>query len=85
MLTDIAEQIEWHGVRLTPPDWKLIFLSALKQEMRIVPNIDGTGFVNLGSSSADLSREEMSNAIELMFAFGAERGVVFHDEREEAA
>jgi hypothetical protein len=76
-LTDIALQVPWHGQRLTPADWKLIFLDALKRESRLVPNIDGTGFVNLGRSSSDLSKEEMSDLIELMMQFGANHDVVF--------
>jgi hypothetical protein len=52
MLTDVAMQLPWHGVKLRPDDWKLIFLDALKRELRMVPNIDGTGFVNLGRSSS---------------------------------
>lgn len=84
MLTDVAEQVEWHGMKLHTEDWKLIFLDALKREVRAVPAIDGTGFVNLGRSSSDLSKGEMSDLIELIFAFGAERGVVFH-EKEQAA
>ena len=47
MLTDIAQQLPWHGSKLRPDDWKLIFLDGLKREMRNVPNIDGTGFVNI--------------------------------------
>lgn len=78
MLTDIARQVPWHGLRLSAEDWKLIFLDALSRELRIVPNIDGTGFVNLGRSSSDLSKSEMSDLIELMFAFGAERAVAFN-------
>jgi NinB protein len=79
MATDIATQVKWHDISLTPNDWKLLFLDALKQELRVVPNLDGNGFVNLGRSSSDLSKEEFSNLIELMFAFGANHGVVFHD------
>lgn len=79
MLTDIAEQLAWHGVKLTPDDWKLVMLDALKREMRMVPNIDGNGFVNLGRSSSDLSKDEMTALIELIAAFGAKHGVVFHD------
>lgn len=79
MLTDVARQVRWHGVKLTAADWKLIFLSALKSEMRIVPNIDGTGFVNLGRSSSDLTKDEMTSAMELIAAFGAREGVVFGD------
>lgn len=79
MLTDVARQVKWHGVTLRPDDWKLLFLDALKRELRMVPNLDGTGFVNLGRSSSDLTVEEMSDLIELIFAFGAQHSVVFHE------
>jgi len=79
MLTEVAMQLHWHGISLTPDDWKLVFLDALKREARFVPNIDGTGFVNLGRSSSDLSKEEMSELIELIFAFGAQHGVKFNE------
>jgi hypothetical protein len=79
MLTDVAEQVKWHGVRLRPDDFKLIFLDALKQEMRVVPNLNGDGFVNLGRSSSDLSKGEMSDLMELISAWGAQHGVKFHE------
>lgn len=82
MLTDVAEQVPYHGMKLTPDDWKLIFLDGLGRELRIVPNLDGTGFVNL-SRSSDLSVGEMSDLMELISAWGAEHGVTFH-EREAA-
>lgn len=78
-LTDIAKQLTWHGVRLSPDDWKLVMLDALKREVRMVPNIDGNGFVNLGRSSSDLSKAEMSDLLEIIYAFGAKHGVQFHD------
>ena len=81
MLTDIAEQVPWHGVRLRPDDWKLMFLDALKREMRMVPNLDGTGFVNLGRSSSDLGKDEMTDMIELIFEFGARHDVKFNDDK----
>lgn len=80
MLTDLAKQVTWHGVKLTPQDWKLMMLSALKKELRIVPNLDGDGFVNLGQSSSDLSKSEMGELIELIAHFGATRGVQFGDD-----
>ena len=84
MLTDISRQLAWHGVRLSPDDWKLVMLDGLKRELRLVPNIDGTGFVNLGRSSSDLSKQEFTDLIELVFAFGAKHGVVFQDEANAA-
>lgn len=87
MLTDIATQLVWHGVKLTPDDWKLMMLDGLKRELRLVPNINGDGFVNLGRSSSDLTVDEMTDLIELIFEFGARHGVVWGDpsERERAA
>ena len=85
MLSDIAAQLPWHGIKLRADDWKLLFLDALKRELRMVPNLDGTGFVNLGRSSSDLSKGEMSDLMELIAAFGAEHGVKFNDPEQEAA
>lgn len=72
MLADISRQHLWHGLRLDTGDWKLVFLDALNREMRMVPNLDGNGFVNLSRSSSDLSVGEMSDMIELMYAWGAD-------------
>lgn len=88
-LTDVATQLAWHGVKLTPDDWKLVFLDALKREkshgVRIVPTLDGSGFVNLGTSSSDLSKDEMSELIELIHMFGAQHNVEFHEPQTRAA
>ena len=88
-LTDVASQLPWHGKKLRPDDWKLIFIDALKRSngevLSIVPNTDGTGFVNLSTSSADLSKGEMADLIEIILEFGARHGVVFNDQQEQAA
>jgi hypothetical protein len=77
MLQDIADQVEWHGQKLTPDDWKHIFSASLKKQ-RAVQGIDG-GFVVLGQSTSRMTKAEMSDMQELMAAFGAERGVTFKD------
>ena len=78
-LTDLAEQLMWHGQKLSANDWKILLLAGLKQEMRPVPNIDGNGVVNLGRSSSDLSRAEMSDFLEIIYAFGATHDVHFQE------
>lgn len=83
-LTDVATQLKWHGKRLRPDDWKLIFLDALKLESELVPNLDGTGFVDIGRSSSDLGKDEMADMITLIEKFGVEHGVVFGDEAKAA-
>lgn len=84
-LTDIATQVEWHGERLTTEEWKWLFLDALKRELRVVPNLDNTGFVNISRHSSDLSKEEMSGLLELIAHFGETHGVVFSDPEAQAA
>ena len=82
MLGEIAVAVKWHGLKLSVDDWKLIFMDGLKRELRLVPNLDGTGFVNLGRSTSKLTKEECADLIELVFAFGAKQGVSFQDDRK---
>ena len=85
MLTEVAEQMLWHGQKLTPDDWKILFLDDLGRELRAVPALNGRGFVNLGRSSSDLSKQEMSDLIETIYEWGARLGVKFNDPQERAA
>lgn len=80
MLSDISEQVEHCGRKYETEAWKVLFLHACGREVRFLPGLDGKTFVPWGQSSSDLSREEMSDLISFMFAFGAEKGVVFHDD-----
>lgn len=82
-LTEVSRQVEWYGKRLTPESWKHVFSAALKKQ-EVVPSLDGTGFVVLGTSTSRMSKREFSDLLELIAAFGAERGVVFADEMEAA-
>lgn len=78
MLTDISQQVEWYGRKLSPTDWKCVMTSGLKKAL-VVPDLEGTGFVMLGLHTSDMSVAEMANLIELMMAFGAEHNVVWSD------
>jgi len=75
MLTDISNQVDWYGRKLTPHDWKHVFTASLKKQ-DVVPGIDG-GFVVLGASTSKMTKTEMCDLQTLMEAFGAEQGVRF--------
>jgi hypothetical protein len=77
-LTEISNQVMWHGRKLSPDDWKMVFTASLKK-MDVVPNLENTGFVALGLSTSKMSKRELSDLLELVYAFGAEHGVVFKD------
>lgn len=81
MLTDISQQVVWHGQRLQKEDWKHVLSAALKKQ-RIVPNIDGDGFVVLGLSTSRMTVEEMSKLMEIAEHFGGSQGVKFRAAEE---
>lgn len=75
MLTDISNQVDWYGRKLSPHDWKHVFTASLKKQ-DVVPGLDG-GFVVLGLSTSKMTKAEMCDLQTLMEAFGAEKGVRF--------
>lgn len=77
-LHDIAEQVEWHGQKLSAENWKDMATAALKRQ-KVVPGIDG-GFVVLGESTRTMTKAQLSELLDFLHAFGAERGVRFADE-----
>jgi NinB protein len=81
MLTEVSGQVtHTNGRRYTPDRWKAIFLQALGHEVEFLPSLDGDTFFPYGHRSSELSKKEMSELIEFIAAWGAQNGVVFHDE-----
>ena len=86
MIGDIAKQCKFLEQKLDKDDWKRILIDAfgrvkaaegnpLKGWGRIVPSLDGTGFVQLGVQSRGFSKSIASEFIEHLYAFGAENDV----------
>lgn len=75
MLTEVSNQVEWYGRKLTPEAWKCVFSASLKKQ-DVVPGLHGD-FVVIGQSTSQMSVREMSDLMELMSAFGAEHNVRF--------
>lgn len=74
-LTDISQQVDWYGSRLTPEEWKDVFSAALTKQ-KVVPGLDG-GFVVCGQRTSKMGKREFSDLLDLIHAFGIERGVVW--------
>lgn len=83
LLTDVSEQVQWYGRKLSATDWKHVFTASLFLQ-DTVPGIDG-GVVVLGQSTSRMTKKLFSELVELIYAFGAQHGVVFTDEREVTA
>jgi len=77
-LTDLSEQVQWCGKKLTPEGWK-DFITGHIEGQDLIPNMHGTGFIsiNRGRSTSNMTIKEMTAVIDLCHAFGAERGVTW--------
>ena len=73
-LSDLAAQTDWHGIKLVEDEWKDL-LSAGLVKSKVVPNMEGTGFVILGQRTSKMSKKEFADLLDMVYAFGNERGV----------
>lgn len=82
MLGDISRQVDWpvNGVmqKLDSEDWKALMTAAARQDIRMAQGING-GVVMLGESTKRMSVAELGDVIECMYAFGADKGVVWSE------
>ena len=80
MLTEVSEQMQWcvdgKMQHLSAEEWKDILTAGLKREQKVAQGIDG-GFVILGQRTSQMTKRELSDLMELIAAFGSERGVIF--------
>jgi hypothetical protein len=80
LLTDLSEQVDWHGQKLTPDEWKIVMTASIRRQ-RVLPGIDG-GFVAIGESTSKMTVKEFSDLVELIHAFGAQHEVRFSGSEE---
>lgn len=78
LLTQISKQVEWFGKLRSPEDWKDLSTAALRGA-EFVPGITPGTVVPLGMRTSQMTSEEISELIESLYAFGAERGVKFRE------
>lgn len=78
LLTELSNQLQWpingKAETLTPEEWKDILSAGLSQENRIAMGIRG-GFVMLGRRTSKMTVKQMTELIELIYAFAAENGI----------
>jgi len=78
LLGQISKQVDWYGTKLSSEDWKDVLTASLRRT-RVVPGIDVGTFVPLGMRTSQMTKEEISELLELIYAFGAERSVQFRE------
>lgn len=74
LLSDIA-RAKPMGRTLPAETWKCLFLDDLGHKPKWEPDLDGTGVVNTGYRSSRLTKAQMSDMIERLYAFMSENEI----------
>jgi hypothetical protein len=83
MLGEIAAQIEWAGSKRDTDTWKRLMVAAwcraTGEAVEFLPAIDGKGVDIVFRRTSEMTKAEVSELIEFVYAWGAERGVMFSE------
>ena len=82
MIDEIAQQAQHLGSKWDAESWKRLlvdqFLKNSGQKTGVViPNLAGDGIVQLGMQTRDFTKEQASEFVEWLFAWGAEHGITY--------
>lgn len=73
MLSDVSKH-EPEGRKLTPDDWKVLFMHGCGWECQFLDGLDGRPFP-VGFRSSRLTKKQFANLIEFIYEYGNRHGV----------
>jgi hypothetical protein len=83
MIGEIAKQAQHLGAKWDAEDWKRLLVDQFIKDMnglgasKIIPSLDGEGIIQLGFQTRKFTKEQASEFVEWLHAWGAEHGVTF--------
>lgn len=86
MIGEIAKQAQHLGASWDAESWKRLLVNKYCKEVgltagRVIPNLDGDGIVQLDFQTRKFTKDQASQFVEWLHAWGAENGVTFTDQR----
>ena len=80
MINDIAKQAQHLGAKWSSEDWKRLLVDQYLREVdvvqsKIIPNLDGTGIVQLGFQTRKFTKEQASEFVEWLYSWSANNGI----------
>ena len=82
MIGEIAKQAQHLGSKWDAESWKRLLVDQFCRENDIktgavIPNLSGDGIVQLGFQTRKFTKEQASEFVEWLHAWGAEHGVIY--------
>lgn len=86
LIGQIAKQAQHMGSKWDAEDFKRLLVDQFVRDIgltggKIIPNLDGTGIVQLGFQTRNFTSDQGSQFIEWLYAWAANNGVTLNDER----
>jgi len=80
MINDIAKQAQHLGAKWSSEDWKRLLVDQFLREEaniqgKIIPNLDGTGIVQLGFQTRKFTKEQASEFVEWLYSWSGNNGI----------
>ncbi len=84
MIGEIAKQAQHLGASWTNEEWKRLLVEQFCRDTdrkpgKVVPSLDGGAIVQLGVQTRNFSKEDGSEFIEWLHAWGSENGITFKE------
>ena len=82
MIEEIAQQAQHLGSKWDSESWKRLLVDQFLKDSGqktgvVIPNLSGDGIVQLGMQTRDFTKEQASEFVEWLFAWGAEHGITY--------
>jgi len=86
IIGDIAKQAQHMGHKWDAESWKRLMVDKYLRETGfmnspIIPNLDGTGIIQLGFQTRKFSKEQASEFVEFLLAWCADNGIELKEEK----
>jgi hypothetical protein len=82
MIGEVAKQAQHLGAKWDAESWKRLLVDQFCKDNglktgAVIPNLSGDGIVQLGLQTRNFTKEQASEFVEWLHAWGAEHGVTF--------
>jgi hypothetical protein len=82
MINEISKQAQHLGSKWDAESWKRLLVDQFCRDSgiktgAIIPNLSGDGIVQLGQQTRKFTKEQASEFVEWLHAWGAENGVIY--------
>jgi hypothetical protein len=86
IIGDIAKQAQHMGHKWDAESWKRLMVDKYLRETGfmnspIIPNLDGTGIIQLGFQTRKFSKEQASEFVEFLLAWCADNGIELKEDK----